>query len=281
MSWHAHFLFYVETSQMTKVCYCADDFSMSPEISSAILDLIEKHRLHATSCMTQSHLWKSDAQRLMKFLEHIECGLHLNFTHFFDADTPSFSLPKLMFLAWSKQLDAAAIRQNIETQWNHFIEATGKTPDFVDGHQHVHQFPVIRDVLVEFLNQQRFDGWVRNLDHPLSISPYRLKTFMLRHLGAAQLNRSCQTHHIQQNRYFAGIYDFKFSNYAALNQQWLQKAQDGLLVMCHPSLLHSSIQDPIHSARVAEYQYLQSNQFEQDCHKFNIQRSKIGAILCN
>ena len=56
------------------------------------------------------------------------------------------------------------------TQWNHFIEATGKTPDFVDGHQHVHQFPVIRDVLVEFLNQQRFDGWVRNLDHPLQQS---------------------------------------------------------------------------------------------------------------
>jgi predicted glycoside hydrolase/deacetylase ChbG (UPF0249 family) len=39
------------------------------------------------------------------------------------------------------------LQKIIEFQWDKFTEACGRLPDFIDGYQHVHQLPVICDVL--------------------------------------------------------------------------------------------------------------------------------------
>ncbi|MFX7329301.1 ChbG/HpnK family deacetylase, partial [Acinetobacter baumannii] len=49
------------------------------------------------------------------------------------------------------RLDASALRDEIATQCALFEDATGRAPDYVDGHQHVHQLPQIREALVEVL----------------------------------------------------------------------------------------------------------------------------------
>mgnify|MGYP000073246266 CR=1 FL=1 len=43
----------------------------------------------------------------------------------------------------------AALAREWDAQWARFCEALGRAPRFVDGHQHVHQFPVIRDALLQ------------------------------------------------------------------------------------------------------------------------------------
>ncbi|MDO3665219.1 ChbG/HpnK family deacetylase [Acinetobacter higginsii] len=264
---------------MAKVCYCADDFAMNPEISDAILLLIKTGALHATSCMTQAEHWPIAAQQLKPISNNIHVGLHLNFTHKFSSATTIFSLPILMLKAWSRQLDSKLIQQSIEQQWNAFVEAMGKQPDFIDGHQHIHQFPIIRDVLVSFLKQQNFQGWVRNLQHPITAPHYLIKTHLLSRLGAATLASICQQQNIRQNRYFAGIYNFESSNYALLNQQWLQQAQDNLLIMCHPATQTIDQQDPIAQARVREFQYLSSSQFRDDCQIYQISLTSMDTLL--
>ncbi|MCH7341176.1 ChbG/HpnK family deacetylase [Acinetobacter higginsii] len=264
---------------MAKICYCADDFAMNPEISEAILLLIKKGVLHATSCMTQSEHWPIAAQQLKTLTTHVEVGLHLNFTHAFQPQTIAFPLPMLMLKAWTRHLDTKIIQQSLEQQWNSFLSEMGKQPDFIDGHQHIHQFPVIRDVLMDFLQQQNFQGWIRNLQHPLTISNYTIKTRLLSALGAATLASQCRQKNIHQNQYFAGIYDFEQKNYAQLNQQWLMRAQDNLLIMCHPATQAVDQQDPIAQARVREFQYLSSSQFRDDCQIYQISLTSMDTLL--
>jgi len=263
---------------MAKVCYCADDFAMNPEISEAIVLLVQKGVLHATSCMTQSAYWPTAAQQLKPFLPHIDVGLHLNFTHLFDPPTSAYPLPQLMLKAWMRRLDPKIIQQSLEQQWNAFISEMGKQPDFIDGHQHIHQFPVIRDVLIEFITQHNFQGWIRNLQHPLVISNYRIKTHLLAMLGASTLAETCKQKNIPQNQYFAGIYDFEDIHYAQLNQQWLMRAQDQLLIMCHPAIRALDPQDPIAAARVREFQYLSSSLFRDDCRLYQISLHSMDAL---
>ncbi|WP_111895961.1 ChbG/HpnK family deacetylase [Acinetobacter sp. MB5] len=261
---------------MIRVCYCADDFALHPSISSAIIDLIAQQRLHATSCMTQSPDWSHAAQQLKPYAAQADLGLHLNFTHVFSADTYAFPLNTLMVKAWSRQLSSEKIYDSLAEQWQTFTNALGKVPDFVDGHQHVHQFPVIREVLIQFLKEQNFKGWIRNLSHTLVVSPYQFKTHMLMQLGSKSLKQLCLKNNFKQNEVFAGIYDFQQIDYAALNQKWLHQAQDNLLIMCHPAQYVIKDNDPIKTARLQEYQYLASEQFIHDCQANQITLTRIG-----
>lgn len=261
---------------MVRVCYCADDYGLNPAISSGIIELVAQHRLHATSCMTQAHDWFQTAHHLKPFLSTIDIGLHLNFTHIFDEHTVAFPLNTLMQKAWLHRLDRTQLRESIQEQWQRFTDALGKAPDFIDGHQHIHQFPVIREVLIEFLIEQNFKGWVRNLQHSFSAPHHQFKTQMLMLLGSKALHRLCVQANIRQNTCFAGIYDFKEKDYAQLNQSWLAQAQDGLLIMCHPAQQSMPNTDSIHPAREREYQYLVSEQFLDDCNKYHITLGPIG-----
>ena len=263
---------------MAKVCYCADDFAMNSEISNAIIQLIEQGALHATSCMTQSELWETAAAQLKPFSNQVDIGLHLNLTHAFPSGNTVFPLPMLMLRAWSATLNQECITQCIEEQWDLFVLVMGKQPDFIDGHQHVHQFPFIRDILLQLLKEKNFTGWIRNLQHPIDLPNYRFKTRMLSALGSKALAKACQSYQFAQNQYFAGIYNFQETDYAKLNQHWLAKAQDQLLIMCHPAISTSDEQDPIQDARMQEYQYFCSEQFQLDCQHYDIHLTRLGAM---
>lgn len=49
-------------------------------------------------------------------------------------------------------------------QLERFIQLMGRWPDFIDGHQHVHQFPLIRKAMMA-VYEQRLQSpavWVRS-----------------------------------------------------------------------------------------------------------------------
>ena len=49
----------------------------------------------------------------------------------------------------------------IATQLRAFIDTFGRPPDFLDGHQHVHLFPQVRDAFLKVVAQGAPDAWVR------------------------------------------------------------------------------------------------------------------------
>lgn len=262
---------------MAKVCFCADDYAFNAAVNDGIIALAEKQLLQATSCMTQSPTWQADAERLKPLQQTLDIGLHFNLTHAFSADTFALPLGQLMLKAWTRQLSKQAILNSLTQQWDLFVAVMGRQPDYIDGHQHVHQFPVVRQVLVEFLAAKQFSGWVRDLSHTRPTAGHYLKSKLLGLLGAPALRRLCKQQHFKQNLQFAGIYDFSQSDYAALMQGWLTQAKDGLLLMCHPALAGTHV-DVIAAARKHEFDYFMSEQFTKTRQQYQIEPIRMSAI---
>ena len=265
---------------MSTVFFCADDYALNTPISQAILHLLKSGRIQATSCMTQAPDWELHGAKLREVKNaqpQTQIGLHFNLTHHFSDEMLFKPLGNLMLSAWFRMLSEAQIHQTLVYQWQRFIDVMGRAPDFIDGHQHVHQFPIIRDVLLTFLTNKGFSGWIRNLSHTVVTPKLYIKSTMLSILGAHTLAEECDELHFRQNARFAGVYDFTYTTpYSELMKHWLDRAknnkprasddvQHSLLIMCHPSVDASDTADVIAQARVREYHYFISDQFGQDC----------------
>jgi predicted glycoside hydrolase/deacetylase ChbG (UPF0249 family) len=267
---------------MTKrIILCADDYGQNPSISQAIIDLIAKNRLSATSCMVNSDYWPEHAKWLQPYFGKTHIGLHINFTEGKPLSTlfqqiygqELLPLPKLLMDSVLRKIDKKAIAAEMNEQLDKFLMETNQLPDFLDGHQHVHHFPVIRDVLLE-VYQRRLKNvgtYIRNVNDPHAwqrIDSAYFKRMVIQLSGASTLQFEMRTRNIPHNTSFSGIYDFSQTNNVAKKfQQFLKQIQNGGLIMCHPGLQLSTeaITDPIYAARHHEYEYFLSDQFLRDC----------------
>lgn len=220
---------------------CADDFGLAPAVDDAILQLAHGGCLTATSCLVDGPSFAGNARHLA--VAPLKPGLHLNFTESFPASTLNMPLAVLMRKAWLRQLDPVAVRREIARQLDGFEQVLGRPPDYVDGHQHVHQFPVIRDALLAELRCRYAPGyypWLRYTG-PAGLAgiPWRqrMKAYTISVLGAAPFRKLARSAGFSLNRAFLGVYDFSADEggYARLVNTWLRNAQPGDLFMCHPA----------------------------------------------
>lgn len=243
---------------------CADDYGQNPAISQAIIHLVEKKRLSAVSCMTNFAHWSQHARDLVPYESKVQIGLHFNLT-----DGPSLSgqiqmntLGKLLLNCYLRRVDKQAIAAELNAQIDAFVAGMGRLPDFVDGHQHVHQFPVIRDVLLA-VYEKRLRGqgtYIRCVYDPKAFFRYQapayLKRVIIQLTGARALKRELIKRQIPHNTSFSGIYDFaEGENYALIFPQFMAEIAEGGLIMCHPGL-GGEEGDSIYRARRYEYEYL-------------------------
>ena len=245
---------------------CADDFGLEPGVDEAIIDLAQNNRLSATSCLTMAPYFAEHAARLKAL--PIDVGLHVNFTESLGREGIFFPLPRLIVSAYLQQLPAAEVRKQIELQLDAFEHHLGRAPDFVDGHLHVHQLPVIRTQLIQVLSARYPDclPWLRNTrPGPLSNAlPWmqRLKAHIIGALGARTLTHKAHQLGFRVNRDFFGAYDFSRPHppYAAMLDAWLQRASFGSLIMAHPAR-YVSAQEVFGKDRIEEYRVLSSDVF--------------------
>ena len=249
---------------------CVDDFGQHEGINRAALDLADRHRVSAVSCLVDGPAWASGARALQARANRVEAGLHLNFTEDFGQGT-CHALPGLIARAYGHLLDHVRIRAAIERQFERFEQAMGRLPDFVDGHQHVHQLPVIRDQLVAVMNQRYGSArpWLRstlpparlNAGLPLSAT---LKSSLIGWLGARSLRALASQQGYTQNNCLVGVYGFELSDVGYLEKirTWLDCASDGDVLMCHPSVPWMG-GDPLQDARNQEYRALSSETFSE------------------
>jgi chitin disaccharide deacetylase len=249
-----------------RLTLCADDFAQSRAISSAIMQLLASGRLSATSVMSQSPLWPELAPALKALASQVDIGLHFNLSQPFD--TSARPLQHWLLRSQLGLLSRATLREQWLEQIDRFTEQLGQLPDFIDGHQHVHALPLVREAMFEAIA----------LRWPGSAKPYLRAPDRLAHNGdsgfkAVLLKGLCRgfTAQAQVQGYavtpwFAGLYSLSpEADYADLMHSWLAACADGGLLMCHPGLPAADRDDPIAQARVAEYGYLASVQFAEDC----------------
>jgi predicted glycoside hydrolase/deacetylase ChbG (UPF0249 family) len=238
---------------------------MNSSIDAAILRLGRLGHLNATTCLVQGPSFAEDCAALQT--SGLQIGLHLNFTE--SLGRPGLYLPvsRLIALSYLGGLDRAQVRTQIAEQLDLFDAALGRAPDFIDGHQHVHQLPGIRHVLLQELVQRygtkrkpwlRFTGPASLAGMPLSM---RLKARFIGMLGAQRFERQARAGGFRCNTDFLGVYDFQGGQvaYSGLVQQWLAQISDGGLIMCHPAAEPLKT-DPLGQQRHAEFKVLSSPQ---------------------
>lgn len=263
-----------------RIVLCADDYGQAEPISKGILTLIQHGRLTATSCMVNSQHWPEHAKWLRNFKDKVDIGLHFNLTEgmalsqsYIDTYGPEFSsLSKVIAKSVTRCFKRSVIEAELNAQIDRFHEALGFMPNYVDGHQHVHQFPIIRQALINVYEQRlrEYRTYVRLVKMKTKMSHILrdFKKIIIQVLGATALKQLLVQHHIPHNESFAGIYSFdQAMQISKIFPTFLAEIRDEGIIMCHPGLSSASENDPIAKARAAEYQYLVGSHFLMDCYK--------------
>ena len=189
---------------------CADDFALDSGVSTAIVQLAEQGHISATSAMSLSPNWPEHARWLKPLSPHIDVGLHLDWTSPFAITAGhGCSLPQLMQRTLTRSLNRQQARTVIDTQLDRFEAAWGAAPAHVDGHQHIHQFPIIREALVQSLTVRYPRGqrpWLR-VSRPLAPG-LDIKSRVIQGMGAAALQQQAQQAGLPHSSWLTGIYGF-------------------------------------------------------------------------
>ncbi|MGC1182966.1 ChbG/HpnK family deacetylase [Legionella sp.] len=261
--------------ELKTIVLCADDFGLNAGISQGILKLVRMNRLSAVSCMVNQPDFMVYAPELLAMKHQIRIGLHFNLTEgnlLSIPGKPCFSLNELLIKTHLCAVKLAFIAQEFNQQLEQFRQVIGCAPDFIDGHQHVHQFPRIRQVILDLYEQQlRHHGTAMRATYPvIGAAKYQFKAKILAWTGGKALRAKLQKACIPHNEYFSGIYDFSpTTNYRSLFRSWLSLLKDRSLVMCHPG--ESSNNADVHAVtRLMELNYFLSNEFVGDCAEYGI-----------
>ncbi len=251
---------------------CADDFGLAPGISVGIARLAHSQRLNAISCITNSPHWAEQAKRLQGLPDSVEVGLHLNFTEGAPLSArlarrwPTLpSLPSLLARAHLHMLPRAEMRNEVHAQLRAFINAYGEPPRFIDGHQHVHHLPGLRDTLLDMAEHVQPLPALRNTGRVLGPGS-GFKRWVIERSGGRALARALRQRVLSHNPALLGAYDFEALDYGSLMRGWLKALPpEGGLLFCHPGLHEpDDPPDAIAAARSREQAYLASPEFNED-----------------
>ncbi|EKD69843.1 MAG: hypothetical protein ACD_46C00718G0005 [uncultured bacterium] len=263
---------------MKRIVLCADDYGQAPNISAGIINLIKAKRLTAASCMVNAPDWAEHAANLRSLRDQVDIGLHFNLTHG-RALSPAYAekygvdfqpISSVLRRAFLRQFDAKIIADELKKQLEMFEKTLGFAPNFIDGHQHIHHFPVIRDAIFSVYHERFLakKTYLRLVNMPIKFSdfPENLKKIIIFLTGVLPFKRRLEQEKIPHNIDFTGIYSFaRAENFKQLFPKFLQEINDHGLIMCHPGLASQDAKDPIFAARFHEYEYLMSDKFLVDC----------------
>lgn len=268
--------------QFATTVVCADDYGLAPGVNEAIAGLIAAGRLSATSCMTGLPDWRPGVPLLRAALARspADVGLHLTLTDQAPlSPAPTLApggrfpgLGQLLPRALARQLPAAEVRDEIRAQLDAFEDAWGAPPDYVDGHQHMHLIPTVREALVEEVLRRYPAGTVYARDcreRPATILRRGVavpKALFLAWLGSGFARLAGQAG-IPLNQGFAGLHDFSGRvPFRDLMRAFLQHPGPRPLVHVHPGRVDPALaaRDSLTTPREAELAYLASDAFAVD-----------------
>ena len=263
------------SAALRHIWLCADDYGLSPAVSAAIRDLVARGLINATSVMVVTPSFSAgEAMALTKAAAaRTAIGLHLTLTAPFPPLTEFTPRRKRAFLplngmagrALLCRLDRTRLEAEIAAQFAAFRKAFGRAPDYVDGHQHIHVFPQIGDVLVGVIKQAAPQTWLRQRGRAAAApkSPTDPKGYILDALSA-RLRRLAARNGVRTNPAFAGTYSFRpDADFNTLFARFLDGLPDGSLLMCHPGKVDQELRqlDPLTDLREREYAFFLSERF--------------------
>lgn len=261
-----------------RIVLCADDYGISPAVSAAIRDLIGRGRLNATSVMVVAPSFdRAEAAALKEVAaKRAAIGLHVTLTAPFQPVSRGYaplrggaflSLAATAGRALARALKPDLLAAEMSHQLAAFRDAFGAPPEFVDGHQHIHVFPQIRDALLRAVKEAAPAAWVRQCARASAAPrPFSDPKGLVLDGLSRRMRGLAAAHGVRTNNAFAGTYSFQpGADYPALFPHFLDGLPDRGLVMCHPGKVDDELRrlDPVTDLREQEYAYFSGDAFAQ------------------
>ncbi len=277
------------------IALCADDYGLSYAVSVGILEALDAGRLTAVSALVNGPRWPAMGRELLRRSERADVGLHFNLTLGrplgpMPKFTPAGTFPPVatvVRMAMRGKLPMDEIRAEIDRQLDRFEAVMERRPDFVDGHQHVHGLPGIRDALIEAMAARRLAGraWLRypgdGLHRILLRGAHAGKALAVRGLSSG-LQRAARRHGFATNDGFSGFSDFHpGKDYAKAFETYLRAPGRRHLVMCHPGHVDEELkaQDPVTITREQELAFLLSPRLPEMLEKRRLKLARLSAAM--
>lgn len=226
---------------------CADDYGLRDDVDLAILELCSSGKLSAVSCMALFE--RCTPESLAKLLQHqsrIDVGLHFCLTEEplpLSAAAQVYrptSFGELFRRAHTGRINRREIALAAEAQYRLFVQKAGRSPDYIDGHLHVHQLPGVRDGLLDFVASLPAESrpYLRNTYLPVrEIRRARLPFWKAVFIGAfgSRMRKQSRARGLRTNDGFAGIYDFtEWRNYATYLPRFAGCLRPNGILVVHP-----------------------------------------------
>jgi predicted glycoside hydrolase/deacetylase ChbG (UPF0249 family) len=239
---------------------------------------VVRRRLNATSAMVVAPSFQRSEAVALDVLNsaapRVAIGLHLTLTAPFRPLSKNFKplregaflpLAAMAGRALMRQLEPDVLAAEVTRQLESFIASFGRTPDFIDGHHHIHLFPQISDALLAVVARAAPNAWLRQCGRvgPLAQRLADRKGLVLDILSH-RFRRRAAALGLRTNPAFAGTYEFDdAADFAALFPRFLDRLPDGSVVMCHPGFVDAELQrlDPLTTLREREYAFFAGDEF--------------------
>ncbi|MDX2205051.1 MAG: ChbG/HpnK family deacetylase [Hyphomicrobiaceae bacterium] len=251
------------------IILCADDYGLTEGVSRAIGELAAARRLSATSVLVTSAHWPASAPRLLVHRGRLSIGLHLDLTLGPPlgrlrriAPKGSFlGLKSLIPLACLRLLEPTELADEVSRQLDAFEARLGFPPDHVDGHQHVHALPQVRDVLIEVVARRYPDRPPMLRDPADSYQSIKARgepaaKALLVHVLSRGFGAAVRARGLPVNRGFSGFSGFDLKvPYEDELRRALAVTTAPHIVMCHPGHVDDDLRgrDPVVDRRKMEY----------------------------
>lgn len=263
-----------KTAKRSLVILSADDFAITEGVSRGIAELARAGRISATSVMVTLRHWPTLGEEARTLRAHVAVGLHFNLTlgaplGAMPKLAPQGQFPKIADLsrrALRRDIDAREIAAEMTRQLESFVSAVGFPPDHIDGHQHVHALPAVRDGVLAALAAHRWstppllrdptDRLGAILSRRTAIAKSGALWLLSRGFGGAARARGLPT-----NDSFAGVTGFEPAATATDCERACRHAGALHLVMCHPGFPDDELRaiDPVTDRRRAEFDHLMAS----------------------
>ncbi|MHB0951970.1 MAG: ChbG/HpnK family deacetylase [Allorhizobium sp.] len=251
------------------VVLVADDYGLAPGVDRAIRSLIEGSKLSGTGCMTLFPEWAEEAGLLkdLRKSRDVAVGLHLTLTDFepLSGRGPIGvgrmpNLKRLIRACYLGGIDRAGLEGELDAQVQAFVDAMGRFPDYIDGHQHVHFLGPVRRWL-----KKRLPGfaagqsipWLRGAPAAALATGVKLraKVSFVAFL-AHGFDREMARAGYDVKGPLAGFYDWGNPGaFPAYLRELAGRRREDMVVMCHPGKADDVLRrrDRLVAAREVEF----------------------------
>jgi predicted glycoside hydrolase/deacetylase ChbG (UPF0249 family) len=280
----------------------ADDYGVGPETSRGIRELVSQGVVTGTVLLVNSPHAAEDVGLWRRAGLPEEIGWHPNLTMdrpILPAEqVPSLvnsaghfvSLGQLLLRLALGRLNKHEVRAELAAQYRRFLDLVGRPPCIVNGHKHIHIFPVIGPALRDLLLWQQARPYLRCNREPLSllrqVPGARCKRLFLSVLGRWAA-RHQQAAGFAGCDWLAGVTDPAWVADPEFFARWLAHVPgETVELMVHPGYLDATLVgrdcqagDGLAERRVAELRLLQAPAFRQACQQHGFRLIGVSVLL--